>query len=263
MKTSMPALFIGHGSPMNTLEDNRYTRTWREIGRKFGQSVPRPRAVLAISAHWYINATAITAMARPKTIHDFGGFPQALFDYQYPAPGDPELAARVQSLLAPLNVASDQGWGLDHGTWSVLGHLFPDADIPVVQLSIDAMQPNKFHYEVGKKFAVLRDEGVLILGSGNLIHNLRLVRWGDDSQPYPWATRIEQRLKQCISRNDHAALINYLSLDPEAHLAIPTPEHYLPLLYVLGTRRPEDEVRFPLEGIDLGSLSMLSLSIGN
>ena len=252
------ALFIGHGNPMNTLEDNRYTRTWREIG----QALPRPRAILAISAHWYINATAVTAMAQPETIHDFGGFPQALFDYQYPAPGDPALAAQIQSLLAPLPVIADQGWGLDHGTWSILAHMFPQADIPVVQLSIDATQPNAFHYQLGKKLAALRDEGVLILGSGNLVHNLRAVRWGENSQPYPWASRIEQRLKDCLVQGNHQSLIDYASLDPEAKLAIPTPEHYLPLLYVLGAQRPGDKTSFPLEGVDLGSISMLSVSIG-
>jgi 4,5-DOPA dioxygenase extradiol len=202
-------------------------------------------------------------MAQPQTIHDFGGFPQALFDYQYPAPGDPALAAQIQSLLAPLAVVADNDWGLDHGTWSVLAHLFPQADLPVVQLSIDAMQPNEFHYRLGKQLAVLRNEGVLILGSGNLVHNLRTIRWGENSQAYPWASRIEQRLKTCIAEHEHQALIDYLSLDSEARLAIPTLEHYLPLLYVLGAGHAEEEISFPLEGIDLGSISMLSVSIGN
>ena len=257
MNALMPALFIGHGNPMNTLEDNRYTRIWRNIG----QSIPRPKSILSISAHWYINATAVTAMAQPETIHDFGGFPQALFDYQYPAPGHPALAARVQSLLSPLPVVADQGWGLDHGTWSILAHMFPQADIPVVQLSIDATQSDALHYQLGGKLAVLRDEGVLILGSGNLVHNLRAVRWGENSPPYPWATRLEKRFKDCLLLNDYQALIDYASLDPEALLAIPTPEHYLPLLYVLGARRAGDKTSFPLEGIDLGSISMLSVCI--
>ena len=255
---TLPALFIGHGNPMNSLEDNRYTRVWRALG----QSLPRPRAILAISAHWYIDATAVTAMAQPETIHDFGGFPQALFDFQYPAPGEPALAARIQSLLSPLTVIADRDWGLDHGTWSILAHLFPQADIPVVQLSIDARQPAAFHYQLGRKLAALRDDGVLILGSGNLVHNLRTVRWGKDSPPYPWASRIEQRLKEFIVNGDTASLIDYASLDQEALLAIPTPEHYLPLLYVLGTQRPDDSISFPLEGIDLGSIGMLSVSIG-
>ena len=254
----MPALFIGHGNPMNTLEDNRYTSVWRDLGR----NLPRPRAILAISAHWYVNATAVTAMAEPKTIHDFGGFPQALFDYQYPAPGDPELAAQVQSLLSPLNVEMSQDWGLDHGTWSVLAHLFPEADIPVVQLSIDARQPNQFHYQLGNKLAALRDDGVLIFGSGNLVHNLRTIRWTENAPTYPWAIRIEDVLKNKLEQNDHRALVDYESLDPDILLAAPTPEHYLPLLHVIGAQRPGDEVRFPLEGIDLGSISMLSVSIG-
>jgi 4,5-DOPA dioxygenase extradiol len=255
----MPVLFIGHGNPMNTLEDNRYTRTWRDIGH----ALPRPRAILAVSAHWYIGATAVTAMAKPQTIHDFGGFPQALFDYQYPAPGDPELAQRIQTLLSPLTVIADQSWGLDHGTWSVLAHLFPDADIPVVQLGIDATQANEFHYDIGRKLSAFRDEGVLIVGSGNLVHNLRAVRWGADSQPYPWATRIELRIRDCIARQDHRTLIDYASMDAEALLAIPTPDHYLPLLHVLGAQRPGDDVSFPLDGIELGSVSMLSVCIGN
>ncbi len=254
----MPALFIGHGSPMNALEDNRHTRTWRELGR----ILPQPRAILAISAHWYIGAVAVTAMAQPQTIHDFGGFPQALFNYQYPAPGEPALAARIQSLLAPLEVVADHEWGLDHGTWSVLAHMYPLADIPVVQLSVDARRANDFHYQLGKYLAALRDEGVLIVANGNLVHNLRAVRWEDSAAPYPWATRIEQRFKERIMQHDYAALIDYTALDPEVLLAIPTPEHYLPLLYVLGAQRPEDQVRFPVEGIELGSISMLSVLIG-
>ena len=254
----MPAMFIGHGSPMNALEDNRHTRVWAELGR----TLPRPRAILAISAHWYVDACAVTAMGRPRTIHDFGGFPQALFDYQYPAPGDPALAVRIQSLLAPLEVVADHEWGLDHGTWSVLAHMYPLADIPVVQLSVDARRENVFHYQLGKHLAALRDEGVLIVANGNLVHNLRAVRWEDSAVPYPWATRIEQRFKECIKQQDHAAPIDYATLDPEALVAIPTPEHYLPLLYVLGAQRPEDQVRFPVEGIELGSISMLSVLIG-
>ncbi len=254
---TLPALFIGHGNPMNTLEDNRYTQVWQALG----QSLLRPRAILAISAHWYIDATAVTAMAQPRTIHDFGGFPKALFDFQYPAPGDPELAARIQSLLAPLTVIADHDWGLDHGTWSILAHLFPQADIPVVQLSIAARQPAAFHYHLGRQLAVLRDEGVLILGSGNAVHNLQAVRWGEDSTPYPWATRTEQRVGECIERGEHAALIDYPSLDPEMRLAVPAPDHFLPLLYVIGAQRESDRARTLLKGVDLGSIGMLSVSI--
>ena len=172
------------------------------------------------------------------------------------------LAARVQSLLSPLNVAANQDWGLDHGTWSVLAHLFPKADIPVVQLSIDATQSNEFHFQLGNRLAALRDEGVLIFGSGNLVHNLRVVRWTDNAPPYPWASRIEQELKNRLAQNDHQTLVDYKSLDPDILLAVPTPEHYLPLLHVIGAQRPDDEIRFPLEGIDLGSIGMLSVSIG-
>lgn len=254
----MPALFIGHGNPMNTFEDNDYTRAWR----KLADDLPRPRAILAISAHWYADATAVTAMARPETIHDFGGFPQALFDYQYPAPGDPELAARVQTMLTPTPVIADHKWGLDHGTWSVLAQMYPEADIPVVQLAINAHATNEAHFELGRRLAPLRDEGVLVLGSGNVVHNLRAVRWGDDSQPYPWATRLEKRVQDLASADDHKALIDYPSMDPEALLAIPTPDHYLPLLYVLGCRRQDDEVSFPVAGVEFGSASMLSVCIG-
>jgi len=255
----MPVMFIGHGSPMNTLEDNRFTRAWRDIGR----ALPRPTAILAVSAHWYVPELAVTAMEIPPTIHDFGGFPQALFDFQYPAPGDPALAARVQHLLQPLNVAADQDWGLDHGTWSVLAHLFPAANIPVVQLSMDRSKPAAFQYEIGKQLAGLRDEGVLILGSGNVVHNLAAIRWGDPDVPYDWASRFERRVKDMLLRRDSAALIDHSHLDPDARLSVPTAEHYLPLLPILGAVQDDDEISFPVEGIHLGSLSMLSVLAGN
>lgn len=256
--TRMPSLFIGHGTPMNTLADNRYTQAWRSLGL----SLPRPKAILAISAHWYVRGVAVTAMAKPKTIHDFGGFPQALFDVRYPAPGSPELAARVQEVLSPLAVAADQSWGLDHGTWSVLVHVFPDADIPVVQLSIDRSQPPSFHYELGRQLAPLRDEGVLIVGSGNVVHNLMAIRREGSDSAYDWAARFEQTVKQHILRREHLPLIAYERLDREALLAVPTPEHYLPLLYVMGTMQEDDASSFPTEGIDMGSLSMLSVAWG-
>lgn len=257
MSPPLPALFIGHGSPMNALEDNRYTRAWRQLGG----DIRRPKTILAVSAHWYIAATAVTAMERPETIHDFGGFPKALFDFQYPAPGNPMLAARIQQLLAPVSVVASQEWGLDHGTWSVLAHMFPAADIPVVQLSIDARQPPQFHYQLGQKLAALRDEGVLIVANGNLIHNLRAIRWEENAAPFPWAARIARKLKQKIEQGDHAALIDYLSLDAEMPLAAPTPEHYLPLLYVLGAQRAGDRATIPVDGLDMGSLCMLSVRI--
>jgi 4,5-DOPA dioxygenase extradiol len=252
-KQVMPVIFIGHGSPMNALEANRYTQVWRQLGAE----TPKPKAILMISAHWYIPGVAVTAMAQPKTIHDFGGFPPELFAFQYPAPGSLALAERVKDLLAPLDVALDRTWGLDHGAWSVLAHMFPDADIPVVQLSIDRTKPNQFHYDLGKKLAGLRAEGVLILASGNVVHNLPLINWQANTA-YDWATRFEQSTKDFLARNEHQALIDYDKLGKDAQLSIPTPEHYLPLLYIMGARRDGDQVQFPVEGIELGSISMLS-----
>jgi 4,5-DOPA dioxygenase extradiol len=251
---SMPALFIGHGSPMNALETNHYTQAWRQLGA----TMPKPKAILVISAHWYIGATAVTAMPQPKTIHDFGGFPPELFAFQYPAPGSVALAERVHYVLAPLEVKLDQSWGLDHGTWSVLAHMFPEADIPVVQLSIDRTQPNSVHYDLGKRLAALRDEGVLILASGNVAHNLPLINWQADAA-YDWATRFEQNAKKYLTEKNHQALIDYDKLGQDATLSIPTPEHFLPLLYVMGAQREGDQVQFPLEGIELGTISMLSV----
>lgn len=254
----MPALFIGHGNPMNAIEENQFTSAWQSIGRL----MRRPRAVLCISAHWCTNSTSVSAVPRPETIHDFRGFPHLLSDYTYAAPGDPALAARIQTLLAPLNVVADKSRGLDHGCWSIMTHLFPEADVPVVQLSIDATQPFDFHYRLGAQLAPLRDEDILILGSGNVVHNLNALRMGEDSPPYPWATRIEQRVKECIERDDHAALLDYPSLDPEMRYAVPTPDHFVPLFYVLGAKRESDQVSLLTKGIDLGSVSMLSMSIG-
>lgn len=254
----MPALFIGHGSPMNAIDDTAWSQAWRGLGAQLS----RPEAILVISAHWMTPGVGVTAMAQPQTIHDFGGFPDALFAMQYPAPGSPELARRVQSLLAPQAVNLDQSWGLDHGAWSILVHLFPDADIPVVQLSLDLSRPNLFHYELGRCLRPLRDEGVLILASGNVVHNLRLIQW-QDTQPSPaWSSRVEQRVQACLNARDHAALIDYPNLDPQALLAIPTPEHYLPLLYIAGLQEDEETVSFPVRGIDLGTISMLSVRVG-
>ena len=261
MKTSarLPALFLGHGSPMNALADNAWTHAWRSIG----EALPRPRAVLAISAHWYLRGTRVTAMAQPKTIHDFGGFPAELHEVEYPAPGDPALARRVQALLAPLAVNLDEEWGLDHGTWSVLRHVFPDADIPVVQLSIDRTQGGEFHHDLGKRLTALRDEGVLILGSGNLIHNLHTYAWGREQvEPYDWAVRFESRARALLAASDHGPLIAYASLGKDAALAVPTPDHYLPLLCVIGAARRDDKVTFPVEGVDGGSVSMLAVQVG-
>ena len=259
MTNVMPAIFFGHGNPMNALADNAYTKGWASIG----ESLERPNAVLCISAHWYLSETAVTAMETPRTIHDFGGFPPELYKVQYPAPGAPQLAARVKSLLAPLSVELDQGWGLDHGTWSVLCHVFPHADVPVVQLSIDETRPPEFHYEIGKLLAPLRDEGILIIGSGNIIHNLHSYAWGrHEVKPFDWAVRFETLARDLLLKGDDAPLVSYESLGRDALLAAPTPDHYLPLLYVLGLRRPGDEITFPVEGFDGGSISMLTVRIG-
>lgn len=256
--TRMQAVFLGHGSPMNALEQNRYTEAWRDLG----SALPRPKAILAVSAHWTTRGTAVTAMRMPRTIHDFGGFPQALFDMRYPAPGDPALAKRVQALLAPLEVGLDESWGVDHGTWSVLVHAYPKADIPVVQLSMDADQPAEFHYRLGARLRALRDEGVLILGSGNVVHNLRAIDWNSTAPGYEWAERFNRQVREHLARADHAPLIAYEDLGPDARLAIPTPEHFLPLLYVIGLQEPGEAIRFANDGIQNGSISMLCCIVG-
>lgn len=259
MTTPMPAIFFGHGNPMNALQQNAWTRGWAAIG----ESLPRPKAVLAISAHWYVPETAVTASPEPRTIHDFGGFPPELFQVQYPAPGDPALARRVQNLLAPVPVSLDHRWGLDHGTWSVLCHVFPQADVPIVQLSMDETQPAAFHYELGKRLAPLRDEEILIIGSGNLVHNLHTYAWGRHPvQTYDWAARFEAKALELMLAGDDAPLVAYETLGRDALLSIPTPEHYLPLLYILALRRPGESVSFPVEGVDGGSVSMLAVRIG-
>ena len=219
--------------------------------------------MLAVSAHWYLTGTRVTALPAPRTIHDFGGFPRELYEVRYPAPGDPALARRVQDLLAPLPVLLDQEWGLDHGTWSVLRHVFPQADVPVVQLSLDETQPPQFHHELGARLGPLRDEGVLVLGSGNLVHNLHAYAWGrHPAEPLEWAVRFEETVRRLLIAGDHGPLVDYESLGRDALLSVPTPEHYLPLLYVLGARREGEPVAFPVEGVDGGSVSMLSVRIG-
>jgi 4,5-DOPA dioxygenase extradiol len=231
MTKPMPTIFFGHGNPMNALEQNFYTKAWAAIGAK----IPRPSAILSISAHWYLPGTAVTAMPAPRTIHDFGGFPQGLYEVTYPAPGDAVLATLVQSLLAPIPVERDQKWGLDHGTWSVLSHVFPKADIPVVQLRIDETAPPEFHYKIGQRLTPLRDERVLVIGSGNLVHNLHAYAWGRHApEPYDWAVRFEKRARGWLVAGKDDLLIDYEALGGDALLSIPTPDHYLPLLYVLG-----------------------------
>jgi 4,5-DOPA dioxygenase extradiol len=256
MAKALPAVFFGHGNPMNAVTQNSYTEGWRRIGAQ----TPKPSAILAISAHWYIPETCVTGMMAPRTIHDFGGFPPELYQVQYPAPGDPALARRVRQLLAPRDVKLDKSWGLDHGTWSVLRHVYPAADIPVVQLSIDETKPASFHFEIGKKLAPLREEGVLIVGSGNLVHNLHTYAWGrHPREPYDWAVRFETAAKDIMLAGDYKPLINYDVLGQDAALSIPTPDHYLPLLYVLALRQSDEGIRFPVEGVDGGSISMLSV----
>jgi 4,5-DOPA dioxygenase extradiol len=216
-----------------------------------------------VSAHWYIPAVAVTAMDRPRTIHDFGGFPRELFEVQYPAPGSPELAARVQELLGENVIADDSHWGLDHGTWSVLCHVYPDADIPVVQLSINNSEPTEFHYELAKKLSPLREEGILVIGSGNLVHNLHTYAWGKHGvEPFDWALRFEQTARELIMSDNHQPLIEYETLGKDALLSAPTPDHYLPLLYILALKRDGENVSFPVEGFDGGSISMTAVRIG-
>ncbi|MGD1000764.1 MAG: 4,5-DOPA dioxygenase extradiol [Candidatus Brocadiia bacterium] len=255
----MPLIFVGHGNPMNAVARNAWTDGWASIGK----SIPRPQAVLSVSAHWYVSSTAVTAGRAPKTIHDFGGFPQELYDIEYPAPGSPKLARRVSDLLGPVSAGLDKSWGLDHGTWAVLCHVFPKADVPVVQLSIDRRQPPEFHYEIGKRLAPLREEGVLVIGSGNIVHNLHAYAWGRQGiNPFDWAVRFEKRARELLIEGNDAVLVAYEKLGRDAMLSIPTPDHYLPLLYVLGARRKDEPVRFPVEGIDGGSVSMLAVQLG-
>ena len=244
---------------MNALSKNSYTEGWASIGK----SIPRPKAVLALSAHWYIPNCAVISNLTPRIIHDFGGFPTELYKIEYPAPGSLELALCVKDLLAPVSVILDESWGFDHGTWSVLKHVFPKADIPIVQLSINQIQPPSFHYELGKKLASLREEGVLIIGSGNIVHNLSAYSWGEgDVPPFDWAVRFEKHARELLLKGDDAPLVNYQNLGRDAIMSAPTPEHYLPLLYVLGLRRKNETISFPVQGIDGGSISMLVVQIG-
>jgi 4,5-DOPA dioxygenase extradiol len=259
MGHTLPAVFIGHGNPMNALLRNPYTEAWAALGKSF----ERPKAVLCVSAHWFAPGTGVTVTTAPRTIHDFGGFPRELYQVKYPAPGDPDLARRVQKLLAPMPVTLDESWGLDHGTWAVLCHVYPHADIPVVQLSIDETQPPAVHYEIGRCLAPLRDEGVLIVGSGNMVHNLHTYAWGQHAvEPFDWAVRFEQQAREMLLASEHRPLVDYEKLGRDALLSIPTPDHYLPLLYVIATRQAGETVSFPVEGVDGGSISMLSVQVG-
>jgi 4,5-DOPA dioxygenase extradiol len=257
----LPVLFIGHGSPMNGIEDNRFSQTWYTLG----QQINKPKAVLVISAHWLTKGTHITAMEAPKTIHDFGGFPQALFDVQYPAKGDPELALTAAKLITSTHVELDHGWGLDHGTWTVVRHMYPEADIPVLQLSIDYGRPPQYHYDLAKQLAALRKKGVLIIGSGNMIHNLRMVDFQKLNEPnygFGWAVEMNDIFKEKIIEGNHTDLINYNKLGIGATLAIPTPDHYYPLLYSLGLQDSQDDISFFNDELVGGSLNMTGVKIG-
>lgn len=257
----MPALFVGHGSPMNGIEDTEFSRRWTAMAKE----IPVPKAVLVVSAHWFTRGTKITAMNFPKTIHDFGGFPKALFDVQYPAPGNAALAKETAGLIHSAPVELDHDWGLDHGTWTVVRHMYPQANIPVLQLSIDYSKNAQYHYELGKELYALRKKGVLIMGSGNMVHNLGMVAWdklNEKEYAYDWATKINSRFKELIENGDHQSLINYSALGKEALLAIPTPEHYLPLMYTLGLKDKKDAVSFFNDKAVGGSLTMTSVKLG-
>ncbi len=244
---------------MNALQRNRYTLAWRQ----FGKRTPRPRSILCVSAHWYTHGTAVTSMREPKTIHDFGGFPPALYQVEYPAPGDPSLASRVIELLAGTRVAADEsGWGLDHGAWSVLKHVYSQADIPVVQLSIDGTRPLAYHYELAKSLAPLREEGVLVVGSGNVVHNLPMAIRAEGAGPFDWAVRFNDGVRSRLAAQDHASLTNLAALGEDGSMSIPTPEHYIPLLYVIALQRADDALQFLVDGMEMGSIGMLSIALG-
>lgn len=257
----MPVLFVGHGSPMNGIEDNAFSQQWKQLA---GQ-IPTPQAVLVVSAHWLSKGTRITAMDFPTTIHDFGGFPQELFDVQYPAPGQPDLARQAAGLITSAPVELDHDWGLDHGAWTIVRHMYPQANIPVLQLSIDYTKPSQYHYDLAKELYRLRKKGVLILGSGNMVHNLSMVAWNrlnDQEFGYDWALQINATFKELIGNGHHDQLIRYESLGREALLAIPTPEHYWPLLYTLGLKGSQDSIAFFNDKAVGGSLTMTSVQIG-
>ncbi len=258
----MPVLFVGHGSPMNGILDTEFSRRWTKIATE----IPEPLAVLVISAHWFTNGTKITAMDFPKTIHDFGGFPQALFDVKYPAPGNTLLAKETVALIKSAKVELDHDWGLDHGTWTIVRHMYPKANIPVLQLSIDYTKGAQFHYDLAKELYALRKKGVLIMGSGNLVHNLGMVDWNKLNEVdfgFDWAININNKFKALISDGNHKSLINYRELGKEALLAIPTPEHYLPLMYTLGLKGSKDNVSFFNDKAVAGAITMTSLKLGS
>ena len=256
----MPVLFVGHGSPMNAIEENEFTLYWKKLATE----IEKPKAVLCISAHWLTRGTFVTAMDHPKTIHDFGGFPQALFDVNYPAPGNPALAEETAKLITSTSVGLDHEWGLDHGTWSIVKNMYPNAEIPVLQLSIDYSQPAQYHYDLAKQLGALRKKGVLIIGSGNMVHNLGMVAWDklNESFGFDWAIEMNTIFKKKIEENDHTALIQYEKLSSAAKLAVPTPDHYYPLIYTLGLKEEKDSISFFNDKPVAGSLTMTSVKFG-
>lgn len=258
----MPLLFVGHGSPLNAIEENQFTEGWRTIA----QTIPKPEAILCISAHWETKGTYVTAMEKPKTIHDFGGFPRELYEVQYPASGSPDLAVRTREAIKKTEIGLDQSWGLDHGCWSVMKHLYPAADVSVIQMSLDFNKPPQYHYELAKELAPFRREGVLIIGSGNIVHNLRMVAWDKMNEPefgYDWAVEANEKIKSFILSGDHKSLIGYKSQGRAFSLAIPTPEHFLPLLYILALKEEGEDITFFNDAPVMGSLTMTSVKICN
>lgn len=256
----MPVLFLGHGSPMNAIEENEFVQGFRKVGKE----IPKPNAIIVVSAHWETNGTFVTAMEKPKTIHDFGGFPKELYEVQYPAPGNPELAKEVKSIVKNTDVGLDVNWGLDHGAWSVVKHLYPDADVPVIQMSLDYRQSPQYHFELARELSSLRKKGVLIIGSGNMVHNLRMVDWrrlDEVDYGYDWAVEASEKMKQFILSGDYKQLINYQSQGREFNLAVPTPEHYLPLLYALALKEESEDVTLFNDKAVGGSLTMTSVRI--
>jgi 4,5-DOPA dioxygenase extradiol len=255
----LPAFFVGHGSPMNALANNAVTRGWRAMA----EAIPKPRAIVSVSAHWYEPGGRVTANEQPRTIHDFGGFPRLLYEVQYPAPGMPELAARVRDLLVPKEVDLDLRWGLDHGTWSVLVHMYPDANVPVIQLGLDETLTPEEHFALARNLRPLRTEGVLLLGSGNVVHNLHAYAWGDHRiEPYDWGERFEQRIRELMTAGDFESIAHYEQMGRDAILSAPTPDHFLPLLYALAQAEEGDPISFPVEGFDGGAVSMLCVRVG-
>lgn len=258
----MPVLFLGHGSPMNAIEENEFVQGFRKVGKE----IPRPEAVLVISAHWETRGTYVTAMEKPRTIHDFGGFPKELYDVKYPAPGSPKLAEEIKEKIGKTEIGLDVNWGLDHGAWSVIKHLYPEADVPVIQMSLDYLNPAQYHYELAKELGLLRKRGILIVGSGNMVHNLRLLDWNrlnEDDYSYDWAAEAGDKMKGFILSGDYKQLINYQLLGREFNLAIPTPEHYLPLLYALALKEENENISLFNDKAVGGSLSMTSVKISS